>query len=178
MVIQAPKLEISETSLKGLLLLKPPPVYEDVRGCNVGIYKRNLYQDAGIDMDFVQDDIFVSERHVLKGIHGDGESWRMVSCLFGKLYFVVVDWDEESAQRGEWESFVLSDLNRHQVLIPPKFGGGYLVLSQQGILLSKRSKSGVSNSRFSLTWNDPKLGIWWPVKSPLVSNDSQFSREA
>ena len=114
-------MEVRKTDLDGVLLIKPPTIFEDFRGTYVELYNEELYRRSGIGVDFIQDDISVSSRHVLRGIHGDGETWKLVSCLQGRFYLVVVNWDETSAQFGTWTSFTLSENNRQQVLIPPKF---------------------------------------------------------
>jgi dTDP-4-dehydrorhamnose 3,5-epimerase len=162
-------LEIRETPLEGVLLITPPTIFEDFRGCYVEIYNETLYRDAGIAVDFKQDDISVSSRHVLRGIHGDQETWKLVSCLSGRFYLVVVNWDESSPQFGAWTSFVLSEFNWQQVLIPPKFGNGHVVLSDKAVFHYKQSTYYDRSGQFTILWNDPKLNIWWPVKNPILS---------
>jgi len=162
-------MKIEKTKLEGILLIKPPTIFEDFRGTYVEIYNEELYRKAGINVDFVQDDISVSSRHVLRGIHGDGETWKLISCLYGKFYLVVVNWDSTSPQYGQWDSFVLSESNRLQVLIPPKFGNGHLVLSEQAIFHYKQTTNYNRAGQFTLLWNDPKLNMWWPIKDPIVS---------
>ena len=166
-------IEVSKTSLGGVLVIKPPTIFEDFRGTYVETYNLELYKEAGIAIDFAQDDISVSSRHVLRGIHGDQETWKLVSCLMGKFYLVVVNWDESSSQWGKWESFVLSDRNHLQVLIPPNFGNGHVVLSEQAIFHYKQSTYYDRASQFTIPWNDPKLSIWWPVKDPILSRRDQ-----
>jgi dTDP-4-dehydrorhamnose 3,5-epimerase len=162
-------MEVQRTALERVRLIQPPTIFEDFRGTYVEIYNEDLYRQAGIDVSFIQDDISISSRHVLRGIHGDGETWKLISCLYGKFYLVVINWDESSSEFGRWESFVLSDSNRLQVLVPPKFGNGHLVLSEQAIFHYKQSTHYNRAGQFTLLWNDPKLGIWWPVKNPTVS---------
>jgi dTDP-4-dehydrorhamnose 3,5-epimerase len=162
-------MDVRKTTLDGVLLISPPTVFEDWRGTYVETYNQALYSEAGITVPFVQDDISVSSRNVLRGIHGDGETWKLISCLWGKFYLVVVNWDDSSSQHGKWESFVLSDQNRLQVLVPPKFGNGHLVLSEQAIFSYKQNTYYNRAGQFTLPWNDPRLNIWWPVKDPLVS---------
>jgi dTDP-4-dehydrorhamnose 3,5-epimerase len=162
-------MEVENTKLEGVRLIKPPTVFEDFRGTYVEIYNDALYKEAGITVDFIQDDISTSSRHVLRGIHGDQETWKLVSCLMGKFYLVVINWNRESPQFGQWESFVLSETNRLQVLIPPQFGNGHLVLSEQAIFHYKQSTSYNRSGQFTILWNDPKLNIWWPLKNPIVS---------
>jgi dTDP-4-dehydrorhamnose 3,5-epimerase len=162
-------MKCEKTALAGVLLITPPTHFEDWRGEYVEIYNEKLYQAAGLQMRFVQDDISVSSRHVLRGIHGDKETTKLVSCLEGSFYLVVVNYDEKSPQFGQWTSFTLSEKNRHQVLIPPKFGNGHVVLSERAIFHYKQTTYYNRAAQFTLLWNDPKLKLWWPVKNPLVS---------
>ena len=168
-------MEVSKTNLDGVLLIKPPTIFEDFRGSYVETYNEKMYNKAGIDIKFVQDDIAVSSRHVLRGMHGDAVTWKLVSCLYGEFYLVVANWDETSPQFGKWESFTLSDKNRLQVLIPPKFGNGHLVLSKLAIFHYKQSTYYNRASQFTLLWNDPKLNIRWPVKKPILSSRDEGS---
>lgn len=162
-------MDVKKTELDGVLLITPPTVFEDFRGTYVELYNEDLYKRSGVTVDFIQDDISVSSRHVLRGIHGDGETWKLVSCLQGKFYLVVVNWDETSAQFGRWTSFTLSENNRQQVLIPPQFGNGHVVLSEQAIFHYKQTTYYNRAGQFTLLWNDPKLNIWWPVQDPVLS---------
>ena len=171
-------MEVLKTSLDGVLLISPPTVFEDFRGTYVETYNRELYREAGIAAEFVQDDISVSTRHVLRGIHGDGQTWKLVSCLQGRFYLVVVNWNSESPQYRQWDSFVLSDQNHRQVLIPPRFGNGHVVLSEQAIFHYKQSTYYDRDGQFTVTWDDPDLDIWWPVKSPILSRRDQGSMDA
>ncbi len=163
------KVTVQQTKLDGVLLITPPTVFEDFRGTYVETYNEQLYREVGISVAFVQDDISVSSKHVLRGIHGDQETWKLVTCLQGKFYLVVVNWDETSSQYGKWESFVLSEQNRQQVLIPPKFGNGHVVLTEQAIFHYKQSTYYNRAGQFTLLWNDPRLNIWWPIKDPILS---------
>ncbi len=164
-----PALDVRPSKLDGVLLIKPPTVFEDFRGAYVETYNREIYRAAGIDIDFVQDDISVSSRHVLRGLHGDDSTWKLVSCLQGSFYLVVVNWDKRSSQYGRWEAFTLSDRNHLQVLIPPQFGNGHVVLSEQAIFHYKQSTYYDRKRQFTLKWNDARLGLWWPVRDPILS---------
>lgn len=162
-------MEVSKTKLDGVLLIKPPTIFTDFRGTYIETYNEKLYTEAGIKVKFVQDDISTSSRNVLRGIHGDSETWKLVSCLYGEFYLVVVNWDNISPQFGKWESFRLSGDNRLQVLLPPQFGNGHLVLSELAIFHYKQSSYYNRASQFTLLWNDPKLNIQWPVSNPILS---------
>ncbi len=162
-------MKVEKTKLDGVLQITPPTLFEDWRGEYVETYNEQLYREQGIEVQFVQDDISVSDRHVLRGLHGDASTWKLISCLYGKFYLVVVNNDPESPQYRQWASFVLSDANRKQVLIPPKFGNGHLVLSDKAIFHYKQNTYYDRAGQFTLLWNDPELNLWWPVPNPLVS---------
>ena len=162
-------IEVYKTKLDGVLLIEPPSIFHDFRGTYVETYNEKLYREAGINVDFIQDDISVSWKNVLRGIHGDAVTWKLVSCYYGKFYMVVVNWNEASSQFGEWVSFELSDENRLQVLIPPNFGSGHVVLSDMAIFHYKQSTYYDRTRQFTILWNDPKLNIQWPVSNPILS---------
>ena len=162
-------MEVSKTKLDSVLLIKPPTIFEDFRGQYVETYNEKLYTEAGIDVKFIQDDISVSSRGVLRGIHGDSETWKLVSCLYGKFYLVVINCDTDSKDFGKWESFVLSESNRLQVLIPPKYGNGHLVMSEQAIFHYKQSTYYSPQKQFTYRYDEPMFGIWWPYTSPILS---------
>jgi dTDP-4-dehydrorhamnose 3,5-epimerase len=165
-------IEVSVTQLEAVLAIKPY-VFEDHRGEFTETYNEQLYREKGIDVHFVQDDISVSTKHVLRGIHGDAETYKLLSCLLGKLYFVVVNCDTDSRDFGKWQSFILSDVNRMQILVPPKYGNGYLVLSDKAIFHYKQSTYYDRAKQFTYLWNDPRLNIYWPVKEPILSQRDQ-----
>ena len=169
-------MRVQTTELPGVLLVEPPTVFEDFRGQYVETYNERLYREQGIDVDFVQDDISVSARHVLRGIHGDGETWKLVSCLHGRFYLVVVNADEDSEQYGQWQGFTLSDANRLQVLIPPRHGNGHLVMSETAIFHYKQSTYYNPAGQFTIRWNDPRFAVWWPVSEPIVSRRDEAGR--
>lgn len=162
-------LKIEKTKLDGVLLIEPPTSYSDFRGSYVSTYNEQLYGEAGLP-SFVEDDYCASYYGVLRGIHGDQSTYKLCSCPFGRIYHVVVNNDPTSPQHLQWTSFFLSDQNKQQVLIPPKFGNAYLVLSEWALFCYKQSQyyQGASN-QFTLRWNDPKIGIYWPIPSPLLS---------
>lgn len=168
-------MQVTKTKLDGVLLIRPD-VFEDFRGQYVETYNDQIFCENGINIKFVQDDISVSSRHVLRGIHGDAETWKLISCLYGKLYLVVVNCNLESENFGKWQAFNLSDVNRHQVLVPPKYGNGHLVLSDQAIFHYKQSTYYNPKGQFTYIWNDPQLKLWWPIKNPILSQRDEVGR--
>ncbi len=161
-------IEVIDTQLPGVLLIKPD-IFKDHRGEYVELYNEELYKSKGINVKFVQDDISVSAKDVLRGIHGDNETWKLISCLQGEFFFVVVNCDTDSKNFGKWQSFVLSDKNRIQVLVPPKHGNAHLVLSQTAIFHYKQSTYYNPGKQFTYKWNEPKFNITWPIGKPILS---------
>ena len=168
-------MKVFKTKLKGVLLIALD-IFEDHRGYYVETYSEESYKKLGIGIKFVEDDISVSSKSVLRGIHGDDRSWKLISCLYGKFYFVVVNCDEHSKDFGKWESFILSDVNRHQVLVPPKFGNAHLVLSEIDIFHYKQSSYYNPKGQFTYRWDDPKFKIWWPIKNPILSQRDEVGK--
>lgn len=171
-MIYSDKIKFDKTKLDGVLCIKPQ-VFEDFRGEYVEIYNEKLYTEI-INVKFVEDDISISTRHSLKGIHGDDRTWKLISCLYGKFYLVVINYDKDSKDFGKWQGFTLSDRNRHQVLVPPKFGNGHLALSEMSIFGYKQSEYYDPERQFTIVWNDPRFNIWWPIDHPILSVRDQL----
>ena len=165
-------MKVIKTKLDDVLLIKPV-AFEDHRGEYLEIYNEKLYKSKGITVDFVEDDISIATRNVIKGIHGDSITWKLISCLHGKFYLIVINYDEKSKDFGKWQSFVLSEANKLQVLVPPKHGNGHLCLSEKSIFHYKQSAYYDPSRQFSIRWNDPEFNIWWPVKDPILSQRDQ-----
>lgn len=163
------QLTVCKTPLDGVLLIDSPTHFVDFRGEYVETYNRDLYHAGGIKTDFLQDDISISTYKCLRGLHGDQDTTKLISCLYGKFYLVVINNDLESPQYRQWTSFTLDDKKRQSVLIPPKFGNGYLVMSDWAIFHYKQNSYYSRAGQFTLIWNDPSLGLWWPIKDPIVS---------
>ena len=169
-------MQVTESRLHGVKILKPASAFEDFRGIYLQTYNQKEYREGGVRVKFVQDDVVVSYKNVLRGIHGDNITWKLVSCLYGRVYAVVVNNDPDSDQFRKWESFVLSNDNRLQLLVPPRFGNSYLTLSDISLYHYKQSTLYKRDNQFTLAWNDPALGIWWPIKNPIVSMRDEFPK--
>jgi len=161
-------MEIVKTKLEKVLLIKPDS-FEDFRGSYTETYNKALYQKNGIEVDFIVDDYSVSSKHVLRGLHGDDKTWKLIDCKHGRFYLVVLNVIEGSPQYGQWESFTLSHTNHYQVLVPPKFANGHLALTDKIIFNYKQSEYYDPKGQFTYQWNDPRFKIWWPVKNPTLS---------
>ncbi len=164
---------IQSDKIKNLSIIKTE-VFYDFRGEYVETFNEEKYQfndDAGNLVKFVEDDMSMSKQHVLRGLHGDSKTWKLIQCLMGEFYYVVVDMRKDSPTYLKWESFTLNEKNRMQVLVPAGCANGHLVMSDRCIFSYKQSEyySGMQN-QFTVRWDDPKLNIFWPIKNPLVSH--------
>lgn len=161
-------MEIIKTKLEGVLVLKPH-IYEDFRGMNISIYNEQEYAAAGISVHFVEDKVSTSFKNVLRGIHGDPDTWKLISCMEGSVYLAVVNCDESSKEFGTWECFTLTGENRLQVLVPPIYGNAHLVLSDKSVFHYKWSEYYHPEKQFRYRYDDPRFGIWWPIKNPILA---------
>jgi len=161
-------MEIVKTKLDGVMLIKPDTA-EDFRGSHTELYNKEYYFNNGIPVEFVQDNYAVNSKHVLRGIHGDKTTWKIITCVYGRNYSVLVNCDEKSKNFGQWESFLLTESNRWQVLVPPKFGDINLALSEKTIIYYKQSGYYEPTGQFTYRWDDPRFNIWLPVKNPILS---------
>jgi len=157
---------IEDTDLDGVKLIKPT-VHEDYRGTNFESYNASEYYK--IPNQFVVDSISTSRKHVLRGIHGDHRTTKLISCLYGTIYFVVLDCRSGSKTFHQWQAFTLSDRNKHQVLVPPGFGNAHLVMSDECVFSYKLDQHYERSSQFTLRWNDDQFNIYWPIKHPILS---------
>ncbi|MBJ13407.1 MAG: dTDP-4-dehydrorhamnose 3,5-epimerase [Candidatus Marinimicrobia bacterium] len=168
-------MKINKTKLDNVLEIELEP-YKDFRGYYLETYNKDLYNHNNIKVEFIQDDISVSKKNVLRGIHGDNETWKLVSCFYGEFYLIVVNNDPYSNQYKEWTSFILSENKNNQILIPPKFGNGHLVLSDRTIFNYKQSTYYNPQKQFTILWNDPDYNFDWPIKEPILSKRDTIGR--
>ena len=161
---------VEETSLPGVLLIKPY-INEDFRGQNTELYDEKIYAEHGITDRFVLDTISVSRRHVWRGLHGDSTTAKLIACLEGSFYFVVVDGNKDSAHFGKSVTCTLSERNRHQVYVPAGYGNGHLVMSERAIFYYKQTVHYDGGGRqFTWRYDDPKFNLRLPVANPIVSD--------
>lgn len=150
-----------------------PEVFYDFRGEYVETFNADKYafRDAsGQAITFVEDDICVSHQNVLRGLHGDLRTWKLIQCLHGEFYCVVADMRTDSSTYLRWESFLLNDRNRRQILVPAGCANAHLALSEKCIFSYKQSQYYRGMERqFTIRWDDPKLNIYWPIRNPILS---------
>ena len=150
-------------------------VFKDHRGHYWTSWKKGSHNN----IKFNHDKFSLSKKNVLRGLHGDNKTWKLVNCVFGKFLLVVVNYDKKSKNFLKWRSWILSYENGIQILIPPNYANGHLCLSDQCLfhykLFYKGSYFGVKK-QFSLKWNDPKINIKWTIKKPILSTRDKRTR--
>jgi dTDP-4-dehydrorhamnose 3,5-epimerase len=158
--------------IDGLIIIEPY-VFYDFRGEYVETFNSSKYEfyDKNNELIiFKEDDLSISRKNVIKGLHGDDRTWKLVQCVFGSFYLVVVDYRASSPTYLRHQTFSLNDKNRTQVLIPSGCANGHLCLSDYCVFSYKQSSSyRGSDAQFTLRWNDPDLGIYWPISNPILS---------
>ena len=162
-------MKIVETRLHGLLLLRPPS-FTDPRGSLTELYRSTLSGDTGLPT-FVQDNLSHTKRHGLRGLHFQKSvpQAKLLQCLQGEIFDVVVDLRPGSPTFGEWESFTLSSDRPQQLFIPEGFAHGFQVLSSAATVFYKLSALYRPDDQHGILWSDPDLAIPWPSREPLLS---------
>ena len=145
-----------------------------VNDTECGICYERFINIKGEDFDlfFNHDKVSISRKHTLRGLHGDAKSWKLVTCLAGEIYLVVVDNRPQSPNYLKWDSVMLTSKNRKLILIPPMFANGHLILSDEATFFYKWSYTGKYpdvKDQFTLSWNNPEIGISWPISNPIMS---------
>ena len=164
-------MNVRETIFHDVLLIEPD-VFEDSRGFFMETYRENRYQDAGVIPLFVQDNISYSSKGVLRGLHFQypNPQGKLVSVLQGEVFDVVVDIRVGSPTFGLWFGHYLSAENKEQLWIPEGFAHGFCVTSDSALLHYKCTNYYSADSDMSLRWDDPAIGINWPVDTPILSD--------
>lgn len=144
-----------------------PDAFEDFRGDIYSTWNADLYPNLNWRLDKFSH----SKKDVLRGIHGDDKTWKLINCVHGEFYLVVVDNRPKSPTLYEWDSFILSEYNRKQVLVPPGFGNGHFVLSDECVFHYKLAYDGPYNDvgeQFTIKWDSVLYNIDWPHKNPIL----------
>lgn len=170
-------LNVIETELDGVLLIEPR-TFHDSRGFFIETFQKERYADlAGISLPFVQDNHSRSTRGVLRGLHAQKRypQGKLVRVARGEVFDVAVDIRPSSRTFGRWVGAILSDENHRQLWIPPGYAHGFLVLSEVADFEYKCTELYHSDDEIGVIWNDPQLGIEWPITDPIVSSkDAQL----
>ena len=163
------KIKVTECECDGMIIegLKviEPTVFGDARGYFVETYNENDFKEAGIDVTFVQDNQSGSKKGVLRGLHFQKEfpQDKLVRAISGEVYDVAVDLRPGSKTYGKWYGVLLSAENKKQFFVPKNFAHGFLVLSETAEFAYKCSDFYHPNDEGGIIWNDPDIGVQWPI---------------
>ncbi len=165
---------ITETDLPGVLLVSPK-AYGDSRGYFFESYNRQRYRDAGIDCDFVQDNVSFSTAGVIRGLHYQlpNEQAKLLSVVSGAILDVAVDIRKDSPYYGKWVGAVLSSENHHQLFIPTGFAHGFAVIGSHAVVAYKCSGTYDPKGEVTVKWDDPEIGIKWGTENAIISDRDQ-----
>ena len=164
-------MKVTTCDLQGLLIIEPD-VFGDNRGYFMESWNRQRYRDAGVDFDFVQDNFSLSRRGTLRGLHFQNPlaQGKLVSVLQGEVFDVGVDIRRSSPTFGRWFGMTLSAENKRQFFLPPGFAHGFLVLSEMALFHYKCTDYYSPKDERGFRWDDPEVGIRWPVENPTLSD--------
>jgi dTDP-4-dehydrorhamnose 3,5-epimerase len=162
--------KFTETSLPGVILIQPR-VFGDARGFFMETYRADLFKAHGIDATFVQDNHSRSARGVLRGLHYQEPfpQGKLVRCTRGALFDVAVDIRRGSPSFGKWYSTTLSEENKAMLWVPPGFAHGFCALTDDSELVYKTTETYRPEHDRVILWNDPEIGIDWPIAEPILS---------
>jgi dTDP-4-dehydrorhamnose 3,5-epimerase len=166
MILQLSRLHIPE------VILITPKVFEDRRGIFIETYKYSIYREAGIKEYFVQDNYSRSRKNVLRGLHYQNHpkaQGKLVRCIKGRVFDVCVDIRKSSPTFGKWVSHELDDSSHQSLYVPAGFAHGFLALTESAEVMYKCTEEYAPECERGIIWNDPDLGIAWPVTDPLLS---------
>ena len=159
-----------ETKLDGVVLLEPQ-VHGDARGFMVETFRSDAWAELGVDAEFVQHNHSRSAKNTLRGLHfqtAPGQA-KLVRCPRGKVFDVAVDLRRGSPTYGQWEGHVLDDEAHRQLFVPVGFGHGFCVLSDVADVAYQLSSLYDPATESGIAWDDPDIGVEWPVNEPLLS---------
>lgn len=171
-------MKIEATGLDGLLLIEPV-CYRDARGFFLESFQANCYRDAGIADEFVQDNHSRSTKGVLRGLHFQIKrpQAQIVTVIRGQIFDVAVDIRPGSPTFGRWRGFELSDEGVRQIYAAPGFAHGFCVLSDIADLHYKVGPLYDHDDEGGLVWDDPDIGVRWPIGTPTMSErDRNYPR--
>jgi dTDP-4-dehydrorhamnose 3,5-epimerase len=161
---------VTKCDLDGLLLIEPK-VFGDARGFFLETWNRIRYRKAGLDFDFVQDNISFSRRGTLRGLHfqNPGAQGKLVSVIEGEVFDVAVDIRRSSPTFGRWHGVRLDADSKRQFFIPPGFAHGFMVVSETALFHYKCTDYYSPKDERAIRWDDPDVNISWPIAEPTLS---------
>ena len=158
------KFKFTETGIEDMFVVEPT-VFEDNRGYFMETFQENDFKEAGHDLTFVQDNQSKSSKGVLRGLHLqlNYPQGKLVRVIKGEVFDVGVDLRGDSPTYGKWYGEILSEENKKQIYIPPKFAHGFLVLSDEAEFVYKCTEFCHGEDESGIKWDDEEIGIDWPL---------------
>lgn len=165
------------------LKIVQPSTYYEYRGEISTTYHSDYYDrllpasERNEGLTFKHDRYSKSKIGVLRGLHYDEKTWKLISCIHGKIYLVVLDVRPKSTTYGKWESFIISPETQTQVLVPPNFANGHFVMEDDSIFFYKLAYQGEYNDETkqkTILFNDRRFNIDWPVQNPILSKRDKY----
>lgn len=169
--------KVEYTSIPGLLIITPE-IFQDERGFFTETYRKDKFSEFGLDVEFVQDNHSRSAKNVVRGLHFQWEPpmGKLMRVTQGTAFLVAVDIRIGSDTFGKWVGVEASVVNRKQVYAPAGFARGFCVLSEFAEIQYKCTGSYSSEAESGILWNDPAIGIEWPVKEPILSKKDEAAQ--
>lgn len=164
-------MEIIETSIKGLIIIKPK-IFGDHRGYFFESYRKDIFDDLGTGLEFVQDNQSMSAKGILRGLHFQKEPFaqgKLVQVIKGAVLDVAVDIRKNSETYGQHVALELNEDNKTMFWIPPGFAHGFLTLADNTIFNYKCTNYYAPKYEGGVRWNDPDLAINWGINNPILS---------
>lgn len=170
-------MDVIETDIPGLKIFLPK-VFSDSRGFFLETYSAKKYSERGVPEAFVQDNVSSSSHGILRGLHfqNPGSQGKLVTVLQGEVFDVAVDMRRGSPTFGKWHGLFLNGETKAQFWVPGGFAHGFVVTSETALFSYKCDDYYSPQSEFSLLWNDPDLGISWPIEAPMLSQKDGNAR--
>ncbi|MHB1277751.1 MAG: dTDP-4-dehydrorhamnose 3,5-epimerase [Bacteroidia bacterium] len=164
------KIHLIHSTLNGLMVFQPE-VFEDERGFFAEVYRKDQFTEYGIKEEFVQDNHSRSSKGVLRGLHFQWEPpmGKLMRVTFGEAFLVAVDIRKNSPTLGQWYGERVNAANKKMVYAPAGFARGFCVLSDAAEIQYKCTGHYNNKAESGILWNDPELGIKWPVTDPILS---------
>lgn len=173
-------INVIKTDIDGLYVIEPQ-IHQDSRGYFIEIYNQKEFNQAGLDMKFIQENLSVSKKGVLRGMHYQKKfpQGKLIRVINGAIYDVVIDMRKNSKTYKKWYGIELNDINNKQLYVPYGFAHGFYVLSDIAKVNYKVTDYWHPNDEIGIPWNDPTINIKWPISkecTPIIAEKDKNYR--
>ena len=158
-----------QTNLKKVHIIEYES-FNDNRGTFCEIYNKEIFGKKLKNINFLTDSFSYSRKNVLRGLHGDFKTWKLITCLEGLIYMIVVNNNKSQKDYKKWINLELSNKSKRSLFVPPGYGVGYFVKSKTALVHYKQSTIYEKKKQFSIKWNDKNYNFIWPKIKPILSD--------